>query len=484
VFPVDPSFEVAQVIPVDLDHDGRDELVVMYAHQPFWPSYSVLVDPRTSESSVVLMASGHHRLIGTADLDGDGVDELIFCGPNNRMGWQVGIAAVRVRRNGAGNPANPWASASSADADYSVTSSEALVWYCLLPRRASYVSRLAAVDTKRRSLTIGFGDGGSAEVTFDGFTVGSHAALSGAARNAARADAYRNLREAIRKGDSGDHVKAVELVAQARVDAERAGDETLERWVATSEAKIVVRAGRFEEGAKRFEALLGGAGATSEVCLEAAKAFEAAGQIRMSADWYRRGLTMADRTQEGWPSYMHIEGLVLALAEIEAWPTAGDDLEHYARSNPADRTTIDVLRSFIDWRSGVRPVTAAPRADSVSDLRNYWSFEFDWANGVKAPEAFLRELDAWIAKRPDPAYLFDSLRAEVLWRLGRHEEALAAGKRAFDETLKACADDSIARAHLALVAERYQSLAASNRDGSEVARVKATLRSLRKVDSK
>lgn len=81
---------------VDLDGDGGDEIVVVFNHTPYWPTFAELVEPAMRRVRTVLIASGHHMFRAAQDLDGDGRAELLFAGINNRLGWRTGVAAVRV----------------------------------------------------------------------------------------------------------------------------------------------------------------------------------------------------------------------------------------------------------------------------------------------------------------------------------------------------------------------------------------------------
>jgi len=460
-FPLDPTFSATQISVVDPDHDGREDALITYTHTPYWPSYSVYVDPRLGKSTPILIASGHHRLAGLADLDGDGVDELLFSGPNNRMGWFTGIAAVRLVPPSApvGTP-SLWTEAGTPDADYARASSHSLVWYSLQPRMSVYSCHLVSADSARRVLRFSCGSDGGFELGYDGFRVGSPSALGPEARVAARKAAYDELRNAQRTGTMGALDRAIGLSREAHAKALAANDVQLAEWISTNEASLLVRAGRATEAQSRFEALAISSDAPSEICWQAAIAFEQQGDLERAAAFHRRGIE--EGTKGVWRGRVasdHLESLLVVLAQQERWDEARADLARYEATYPENTGNMEHVRAYIDWRSGTpndRRLTVSP---SRPELFNYCVFELRWAQGVSDHAAFLREINEFRAIKPEPAYLYASLESEVLASMGRTAEAKALAAKALADTTAAAKKDSIARAHLKLVQGRSAEMA-------------------------
>src|SRR6185436_16291391 len=196
------TFGPCRMTSVDIDHDGANEVVVSFCHHPSFPCYSVILDPRRRTAYPVLIASGHHRLIGTLDLDGDGRDELLFWGPSNRLGWYAGLAAVRVDRD-------HWDTgdvsiASTPDAPYTLQSNRVLLWYALVGKAGFEPGTEARVDPVRKQIVIDFPDRSQTRLDVTGFEAGTSATPAEAKQRAlARTRAYEALRHAIRLSKTG-----------------------------------------------------------------------------------------------------------------------------------------------------------------------------------------------------------------------------------------------------------------------------------------
>ncbi|MGK2858285.1 MAG: protein kinase domain-containing protein [Thermoanaerobaculia bacterium] len=456
-FPLDPMFGPAAMSAIDPDHDGREDVLVTFTHTPYWPSYSVYVDPRTGFSTAILIASGHHRLAGMADIDGDGVDELFFSGPNNRMGWFTGIAAVKlVRPSGpVVRVLSPWIEAGTPDAEYARTSGDSLFWYSLQPRMAVYSCGLSAADSARRVLKFDCGSDWRFELGYDGFLSGTSSTLAPQARMAARAAAYDELRNALRTGTQEAFGDAIRLAHQAREKATVANDANLVEWISTNEAILLARAGRSDEAEAMFDALVRTSDAPSEICWQAGIVFEQQGELERAVRFHRQGI--AAGTNGVWKGRVasdHLESLLLVLAQQERWNEARADLVRYEATYPEGHHTLPYLRAFIDWRSGSPLKRALDVNPSQPELFNYTIFEARWAAGVPDATAFLRELNDFRKVKPAPAYLYESLESEILAKMGRSDEAKALAAKALADTAAAAKTEPIARAHVKLVSER------------------------------
>jgi hypothetical protein len=76
-------FEFIAMTAGDLERNGRCEIAAVARHNPYWPTSVVLLDAR---SGALLHEYWHCGWLWSAkyeDLDGDGVEELIYAGENN-----------------------------------------------------------------------------------------------------------------------------------------------------------------------------------------------------------------------------------------------------------------------------------------------------------------------------------------------------------------------------------------------------------------
>jgi len=460
-FPLDPMFGPSAINAIDPDHDGREDVLITFTHTPYWPSYSVYVDARTGESTPILIASGHHLLAGMVDIDGDGVDELIFTGPNNRMGWFTGIAAVKLVRPPAPvRASSPWMEAGTPDAEYAREATHALLWYSLQPRMSVYSCGLSSADPARRVLRFNCGSDKGFELGYDGFPPGTSSPVGPEARVAARQAAYDELRDAIRTGSMQAFEEAIRLVREARAKALDANAPQLVEWIWTNEAILLARAGRAGEAESAFVSLIASSDAPSEICWQAGTVFEQQGDLDRAARFHRQGI--AEATKGVWRGRVavdHLYSLLLVLAQRERWGEAKEDLARYEATYPESHLNTIGARAFIDWRSGVPLSQALVPSPSHPELYNYCIFEARWASGVADPETFRRELNEFRRVKASPSYLYDSLEAEILAAEGHIAEAKALAAKALADTIAAAREESIARAHLRLVQRRSAAMA-------------------------
>jgi hypothetical protein len=77
---------------------GRKWILSVSHHDYWFPSHAVLLDPRTAEIHQEYWHPGWIHLCNTADLDGDGSQEILLAGPNNPgtgLG-HIGLAVLKV----------------------------------------------------------------------------------------------------------------------------------------------------------------------------------------------------------------------------------------------------------------------------------------------------------------------------------------------------------------------------------------------------
>lgn len=81
------AYHCRDLLDVDLDGDGRRELVVHFMHNKWFPSVILIVDSSGRVESQYANR-GHLCNIHVADLDADGRDELVCAGTNNAPQYQ------------------------------------------------------------------------------------------------------------------------------------------------------------------------------------------------------------------------------------------------------------------------------------------------------------------------------------------------------------------------------------------------------------
>ncbi len=452
-------FNAAQVASVDVDGDGNDEVVVVYVHWLFWPCYVVMYEPATKRTRLLLLASGHHRLRGAFDLDGDGRKELVFVGMNNRMGQLAAVAAVKVPSSeGHGEGWQTDYPASTPDASWGTSVPEALLWYALGPPWGGRGSEDGAVrfDGDRRLLTVPIPGARSLLLTPDGFFASEPGGEPAASRVADRARAYDLLRQASRLDLQGDRSGA----AAAAGDAERvarAGGPWLTEWSRRVEARELALAGRTAEATALFSDLFRSPEVASDVAFDAGTAFHLAGEVDEAIAWFRRGLLAARDPIAGRPAVDLAEGLILALGELGRWGEADDVATRFAQETGHD-DRIPSFHEYVAWRRGDRSVPCVAWSTNLEDIRRYWNLECRFARG-EAPANLREKVAVSMGASSGIRDLLRSFLSELDRRDGRLQDAYAEARSAFEAVTAAAPRDLTARVHLDVVAGRYAAAA-------------------------
>jgi len=450
----------AKLAVADLDSDGADELVVTYAHWPYWPSFSVLVEPATRRARTLLVASGHHHLRATVDLDGDGVRDLLFAGINNRMGWRVSVAAVKAlpapgALDSVGAPPRPAVSADRLHRD----AVGSLLWYAIGPRRLLRDDlEPVRVSAAERLLTLEFQDQSAARLDFDGFAPGSGSPAETERRQVARREAYFAAAEASRLLESDRPADALRFLAEAQRRADGARDRGLEAWLTQLEIEASALAGSPSEVADAIgRALSLEPDAASEAYFTAARAWHRAGELERALAAYSRSESQPgySKARAAWET---IEGKVFALVELGRHEEARFLLADFLRTyGPGDAMSTPLVE-FLAWRSGGTPDPARiPSGDDAMDLHRYWNLEARAAR-AEDPIPLLEETRAARESATETLPLLASLEAELLSRLGQHDRALALAREALAEVDHGLRHHVFWRPHRALVAERLARL--------------------------
>ena len=422
---------------LDLDGDGADEILATSTHAIGWPSFSVLYEPRLRRGRAIFVASGHHYPMATADVDGDGRQELIFEGTANRMGWYSALAAVRFSPR-IGEPAAPLAGAEPAATpdEVRIAPTSSLVWYALLPRGFMTTSRTPVeVDAVRRTIRVYYQGGRTVEVGFDGFLrEGETSSVPAAERERDRVAAYEALREVLKLESAAAFGEARREAERASELARRAGDRILGEWVSRVALRVAIAGGATGEAESRAEALRAGAEAPAEIAYDVARAFHLRGELARAADWYQRGLGLGSQELVGRKSWEFLEGASLALAEQGRWEEVAAIATRRGEGVPVDRSFCDLLAAWGELHRGreLRRQDMAFVASDTSgspDFFRWLAFELRLALGDD-PKALLDELSRDRQLASETVFALRSTEAEALARLGRWDEAHRAASEA------------------------------------------------------
>ncbi len=453
-------FLVGQVTAVDLDGDGNDEVVAVFRHNPYYPSFAVLFEPRSGSSRVVFVSSGHTSLRGAFDLDGDGRRELVFDGPNNRMGWMYGVAAIRVPPlpTQGETPVDiaPPGPVSSPDTPRALTTPENLLWYALGPSTLGWEDARASFDPASRLLTLRT-DSTNRVLTAEGFAPGETLQTSPSERQAARNRAYGLLRDTNQREETGFQAEALELARKAVAEATAAGDGPLTEWARRVAGRAAILAGRSTEGEAELSALLTTSVAATDIAWEMARALHLAGETGRSARWYAWGLSRVRESRPGRSPYEFLEGQLFALVEAGRWAEAEQAVDQYESAFPS-LLHAGLYRSFLRWRRGERPDLLPVTTGIGDDFGKYWALEIRLALG-ESLDTLAPDLAKEQRAASDTGSLLLSLSAEIEARRGNLDEALARAARAWSEVRAARSRQPWARAHAPVVAERLARLA-------------------------
>jgi tRNA A-37 threonylcarbamoyl transferase component Bud32/tetratricopeptide (TPR) repeat protein len=456
-FPNDPPrFFASSVKALDLFHDGVDEVIVNCSHVPEAPFYAVLYAPRYDQARIVFYSRGGQDFQGAADLDGDGVKELLFAGINNGWNWVNIVAAVRLdprsllQGDRATTPAAP-------DARTQLAQGRFLLWYAIIPRGDLEGFSRITIDEKRRELTIHYLSGKTWVLGFDGFPPDA-AHSDNSLRQADRREVYDHLWEAERLRRAGMLDLAMAEADAALASAKRARETWLGQYAERVEAKILAAQGKTKEAETRFASLFERAEDAPELAYDAAVAFHLTGDLSRAVAWYERGIGRESAIGAGKSKHEFLKGEVLALVEQKRYEEALAAVARFGATYPAFGSQLWIYREYIRWRSGERPVADPSGVSSNgTDLYRYWALEFAFAEGAE-PQVLLKRVDSFLAERPETRAEALSLKAELLSRLGRGPEAAETAQSALELVRVERPRSIIADGHADLLTERAHRL--------------------------
>lgn len=441
-----PTFGAASVRAFDLDGKGNDTVVVVFTHSPYWPNYAVVHDPWEGSSKVVFVATGHHQSVTAADVNGDGRRDLIFAGVDNRMGWYASVAAVDGRFR------YPAATTAAAVLFPQLK----MLWQTLLRR-----GHVASIRSLPSALEVELVDGGRMRLGFDGFVAPSKDAADSARRTRHRDASHRALQECMRLTGNRFFAEALAMAERAVAEAMLARDATLVEWSRRMRAGLLVRTGEIERAQAEYDALMASSTAGADICFDAAREFHLTGQLDRAVKWYHRGVGVGAIPAGGRGGWEFIEGEVFALVGGRRWSEALHALEPFGREYvgyPADQEFLHALQQYVRWRRGVamEPITLIG-GGYVDEVR-YWDLERRNL-ALEPPAELLAKIDALLGVVSTARPMVRSLRAEVLLRAGRTDEARALAREAYEEAVAKLDSEVLVRAHMPVVRERYERIA-------------------------
>jgi tRNA A-37 threonylcarbamoyl transferase component Bud32 len=469
------NFGSGGIKAMDLDGDGFDEIIVSLLHYPYYPSFTLVYYPTSGLSQYVFAARGHHRAQGAVDLDGDGVKEIIMAGINNRLGWHIAVAAVKVPPpSKLPGDLDVFHIPSSPDSAYFAPESvndDRIVFYALLPE-GSYHD--VSIDETARLIRVKLDEGDPYSVTFDGFLDTDRSDLEPAERNELRRQAYRSLRRSDVDAGLGNPEDGL-LTARSAIElADRAGDSILGTWSRRVAARRQVESGDIEGAVAQWHELVKTPELVHPVSWDAGRALHVAGFLDEAVDWYSRGISDSTALWEGRSLYQYMEGVLLALAEADRGAEMRERTEAWRKTFGTGQF-LGHFEAFAQWIDN-RPVEwdLEKNAPQGPDLERMWEYEFRRAAGVD-PGELLSQFDGDPLPVQTAPALMASFRAELLADLGRTDDAVAEARSAWDAVLSAPRDDLVTRAHRRIIGERYVRLARTKDLRDEAARVSTAL---------
>lgn len=485
-FPEEPNtFSVSELRAVDVEEDGEDEVLVTMSHSTSAPSYVVLYEPGRDASRVVFGATGHHFLAGAADLDGDGVKELVLHGTANGLGWYESVAVApltptpeRTRRT----PRADLPPVLSPDLPSAADAGDRF-WFSLVGPPMQFATQRSSVRLDRARGRL-FVEGPSpVSLDLDGFRTEAAAGVSAADRLRLRRRAYRALLSARLAERTEAWSEGRRHATEAAEAALAAGEPYLAEWARRVEAILTVRSGAAAEGARRFEAILGSTEVPSLVSFDAGRALHLSGHLRAAVSWYVRVASGAGfgLGRNPWEA---LEGAVLALVELDRLEEAREVVGRFRAAFGDEAPMTPVYSALLDLRQGKRPDPARFRILGGLDHYAYWELEARLLHGEN-PAALIASLDA--TEHPPNAVgdLRRLLRAELRMKAGvPAAEVLDAARVAWTNLRGARTHQPIARAHLDVATERFARIAAAAGREGEAAEARAFLARVRGMPEK
>ena len=418
----------ARLDAADVDGDGADEVFASYLHTPYYPTYALLFEPKLSRETVIFMASGHHRFVGLIDVDGDGLQEALFGGINNLLGYRRALAAVTLPKDGpeARRHLVPW-SPESEPFDHEA-GLENLLWYALLPadlrmnERDLFIDRqlrVIRITEAHRELELSLG--------FDGLPWDANEDRhSREQRGKARKRAYSRLRRSERMQRAGRHEIALTNFADAHGLADGARLTQLAEAIEVRRLTLLVEMDRFAEAMGGISGLVeqqrpDWPANAKDTLFAMAKALHLRGRLDEAIKLYRDLLRLTIEVGEGRQSHEPLQKLLMAHLEKRDYKAALQDLESHCSVDNRILETCTLFSSYAQWSSGApaAPFTWPNMNEAVDRL---WYLELRAATS-EPRENLLKDLQLAMELDTSTTAMLRVLKGETLLALGRPLEA-------------------------------------------------------------
>lgn len=417
----------------DLDGDGFDEVLATLSHA-YWPSYTVLYEPRIERVRTLFLGGGHHNPEAFVDVTGDGREEALFFGWANRLGYLMGLGAVAIEpwinEKPDRNPARP---AHTPDHYLARLPNDTLLWYEILPHDACYGDRFDCLRAGEDGFRIPRKHGNEVRLDLSGFRVGTVSELSPRDRQRQRSRAYDLAAEARLLRHSAGPERALDAALRSVETARRVVDPGLEEYTGRIAAILLARNGRFEEAEERFDRLYRASEIPPNVAFDAAEIFHLEGDLDRAVGWYRKVFHTNPAGYSGRPRHESLTGLALARVERGELDEGLTEIRRLSPASKADRKRESSLENLFAWLSGVE-IPPPKLSSKHPDLVRYLTLETSLGTG-HPPDEILPLVREDLERASVTRGLLLALESELLRRRGSPEDALLRARKALEIAL-------------------------------------------------
>lgn len=465
------QFSSSEIEAVDLDGDGVEEVLFGVQHASTWPWLGFLWEPRVDRIRIVAVGAGHMGLGGVHDLDGDGTAELIYTGFNSVLGRYPSVLVHRMTvgvnqsQNLAGSSIGPTFAPGLGQwiRGPSLAERNGLMWSRLLPRGAIRYQNQSnqpwvRADPTARLLHVGYDERESVTLAFDGSSPSDP--LGAAEARSARFEVLSHIENSRLLAGVQSWPGALAAVARARAAAALVADPVLVELCAREHASILVGAGDLAAAEELFRDLATDPEATDEIAYSAAYAYHLAGELDRAADWYRLGIGSPGHLRPGSRQRMYLlEGLVLLLAERGQWEEATTMAQRFGLAHSETKSRADLVGAWATFHGGTNnfEVPLAPPSPKELDSLRIFALELMAASGG-TPEDLLRLAEDTISTSYEAKGAARIIRAELLAKAGSTNESREEAGRALAELRELAPVNAVARGFLAVMQPRAETL--------------------------
>jgi tetratricopeptide (TPR) repeat protein len=451
----DASTQYSAVLrPVDTNHDRYQELLISFANT-YWPWYAVIFDSKNRQASLLYVSTGHNIAQTSADVDGDGFDEIVFAGVDNLLGWYAAIAAVRVPRDEAGGVLQRSPACSPAVSSFQC-SEQNLAWFTLLQR--GWIDDLTA-DPSRGLIHARYRTGEDIDLILSGHVAGTASARSAPSLDLSRRRAHELLAAARRDEADSRWGDAIAQTRLAHASAVSAGEPYLAEWCRRFEARLLMHAGDPARADALYKELLKASSSAADIAYDAGRLHFLRGENDKAFEYFHLGLFEDRGPKSGRLKYEFVEGAIFALLADGDVDGALAFIQRARTAAPDFAASQYPYEAAVRWLAG-RDFDQPPADGPLIDLGRYWMLEFAWQKERNA-SALLPRVEREIALEGPMGGTLESLRAEILASLGRRNEAARAIAHAMERAEAEKSTDVNARAHYGVIRRRFEAIAVS-----------------------